>query len=143
MRARLHLLIRDRKGTAITEFAMLAPLIITLFLGVFHVGSAMQAYNALRSLSMDTARFAAVEYQKNQTLTNSQITDWAKARGTGAPYLLKVDRMEVVTDTAGTQRVTGANERTLTIRYALPSFLGVIGIGDIPISYSRPIFVPL
>lgn len=136
-------LMRDRTGTAITEFAMLAPLIIALFLGVFHVGGAMQAYNALRALSMDTARFAAVEYQKNQTLTNAQIADWAKARAINAPYLLKEGRIEVATSTSGTQRVTGASERTLTIRYAVPSFLGIIGIADIPISYSRPIFVPL
>lgn len=143
MKALFSRLIREQKGTAITEFALLAPLIIALFLGVFHIGGAMQAYNALRALSMDTARFAAVEYQKNQTLTNTQIADWAKVRAIGAPYLLKAQRIEVVTAAAGTQRVTGASERTLTIRYSVPSFLGIMGIADIPISYSRPIFVPL
>lgn len=125
------------------EFAILAPALLTLMLGSFQIGIWMQAYNALRSISSDTARFAAVEYQKEQNLTNADLTRWTINRATASPYLLNAAKFSVTTETAATSRVSGAQERTLRMSYTMPTFLSIIGIKDITISYARPIFVPM
>lgn len=134
-------ILRDRRGGAMLEFAVLAPALVTLMLGTFQVGIWMQAYNALRSIASDTARYAAVEYQKERKLTNADLTSWATNRATASPYLLKARDFSVTTVTA-TSRVTGAEERTLTMRYTMPTFLSIVGINSLTISYQRPVFVP-
>lgn len=140
---RLRQLFRNSSGNATIEFAIIAPAMLALLMGVFQVGVGMQAYNALRAIAMDTARHSAIEYQQNKTLSNDQITSWARARAVNAPYLLSEGNLLVTTTAAATQRVAGASERTFTIRYTVPSFLTVIGINSQYITYSRPIFVPL
>jgi hypothetical protein len=42
---------------------------------------------------------------------------------------------------AGTQRVPGATEYTMQLQYNVPTFLGFIGVGEIPLTFTRPIFV--
>lgn len=142
MMRRLRQLCADRAGNAAIEFAILGPVMLTLLMGVFQVGIGMQSYNALRSIAMDTARHAAVEYQQNKSMSNDQISTWARARSVNAPYLLNEANITATAINATTQRVTGASERTLTLRYAVPSFLEVMGLRPYYITYTRPIFVP-
>lgn len=142
LKSRLSNLLRSSDGNATIEFAIIAPAMLTLLMGVFQVGVGMQAHNALRAIAMDTARHSAIEYQQNKTLSNDDIATWARARAVNAPYLLSEGNLLVTAVPAATQRVTGASERTLNIRYAVPSFLSIIGINSYYINYSRPIFVP-
>ena len=142
MTGNLRIFGRDNRGVAAIEFALLAPVLIMLLLGIFQVGFGMHAHNALRALSMDTARYVVVEYQKKKTLTNSQIATWAKDRAASGPYVLISSRLTTSVTSAATPRISGTTERTLTINYSVPSTLGFIGIKDIPLSYSRTIFLP-
>lgn len=132
---------RDETGVSAIEFALLGPIFLLLFFGVLQVGMAMQSYNALRGLSADVARYAMVQYQTGNRLSNSQIETWAENAALGAPYLLEQDRVNAVVSTASTQRVDGARELQLVISYQLDSILGFAGI-ELPfISYTRPIFL--
>lgn len=137
----LRHILRDRRGNAMLEFAILAPALITLMLGTFQVGVWMQAYNALRAIASDTARYAAVEYQKAKKPSNADLINWAANRATASPYLLKASDFTVTSVTA-TSRVSGVEERTLTVRYTMPTFLSIVGIKGLTISYQRPVFVP-
>lgn len=141
MKPLLRHILRDRRGGAILEFSILAPALITLILGTFQVGIWMQAHNALRSIASDTARYAAVEYQKEKMLTNADLISWATGRATASPYLLKASDFSVTSVTT-TSRVSGTEERTLTIYYTIPTFLSLVGIKDLTISYQRPVFIP-
>lgn len=132
----------DSRGAAIVEFGILAPLIIAMMLGVFQIGITMHAYNALRSLAGDTTRYATVEYQKDRSLTDDQITQWAEGRAVDGTYVLDGNDLIVTTQTPATQRVNGARERTLTLSYTLPGLLSFIGVNGFTITYSRSIFVP-
>lgn len=131
----------DHSGSVVVEFALIAPVFLGMFLGVLHIGIGMQNYNALRSVSGDVARYAVVNYQTDNRLTVSQLQDYAKGLASAAPYGLMRDRFEVTMTAATTQRVAGANEYSLTLSYQLPTMLSVIGIDEIPISYTRPVFV--
>lgn len=128
-------------GSVIVEFALLAPLFIGLFMGVLQVGVGMQNYNALRGISGDVARVAVINYQSDTRLTTSQLQDIANSTATQAPYGLVRSRFTAAVSTAATQRVTGAVEYTLTLTYNVPTMLNVIGVDEIPISFTRPIFV--
>ncbi|WP_435417545.1 TadE/TadG family type IV pilus assembly protein [Parerythrobacter aurantius] len=139
-RAFLARLRRDSRGAAIIEFAVLAPLVIGLMLGVLQVGIAMQAQNSLRSIAAETARYAVVQYQKDLTPNNAAIETQARSIATSSPFNLKNTVTVRVTD-AATQRVTGALEKTMVITYTVPSVLPLFNWASPTISHTRPIFV--
>ncbi|MFM5947969.1 MAG: TadE/TadG family type IV pilus assembly protein [Novosphingobium sp.] len=128
-------------GSVIVEFALLAPLLIGMFMGVLQIGIGMQNYNALRGISGDVARYAVVNYQTSNRLTTSQLQDYTNGIAGQAPYGLTRSRFTVTINTATTQRVAGAVEYTMTLRYNVPTMLSLLGVDEIPITYARPIFV--
>lgn len=134
-------LLRATDGAAMIEFAILAPAILSMMLGVFQIGIGMQNYNALRAVAAETARYSVVNYQTSNKLSHTQLQNYARSIASGSPYLLKTDRFNATISQAAVQRVTGATEMTITVTYQVPTVLSVIGIDDIPLSFSRPIFV--
>lgn len=139
--ALLRRLRTDRDGSVAVEFALIGPALFGMLLGVLHIGIGMQNYNALRSVSGDVARFAVVNYQTRNRLSASQLEDYANGRASQAPYSLQRSRFEAHMAQATTQRVAGAVEYTLQLTYMVPTLLGVIGIDEFPITFTRPVFV--
>lgn len=140
MNRMLKRLSRDRSGSTIIEFAILAPAVATLFLGILQVGMSMQSYNALRSLAADTGRYVAVKYQKGQTISNIDIALWAKDWGRNH-YQFRYDDLVPDVSDAANQQIAGVTEKTLTLTYTYKSYLEVIGINDANVTFARPIFV--
>lgn len=140
MIASLKRLRRNIAGSTIIEFAILAPMVVTLFLGVLQVGSWMQSYNALRSVAADTGRYTAVKYQRAQYIDNLAMATWARERAI-AVYLFKGPDISTDVQDATNQQIVGVTEKTLTITATYKSLLTVVGVGDQTVSYSRPIFV--
>ncbi len=132
---------RDENGAAAIEFALLGPAFLLMLMGVLQVGMAMQNYNALRSLSADVARYAMVQYQTGNELSNSQIETFAENHALGAPYLLDQNRVNVTVTNADTQRVAGATELQVVVSYQIDSLLGFAGIEFPFVTYTRPIFL--
>ena len=66
---RYRRLARDKQGSVLVEFALLAPVLLTLMVGVVQVGLHVQNVNAVRNLAADGARAAMVEYQRGNLLT--------------------------------------------------------------------------
>lgn len=141
MAALLRRLRMDRDGSVAIEFALIGPALFGMLLGVLHIGIGMQSYNALRSVSGDVARFAVVNYQTRNRLSASQLENYADGRASQAPYGLQRSRFEAHMVQATTQRVGGAVEYTLQLTYMVPTLLGVLGIDEFPITYTRPVFV--
>lgn len=144
LHSRLH---RDRSGSVAVEFALIGPTMLAMFFGVLQFGIGMQNYNALRAISADVARYAVVDAQdaaaqSDMTMrdTNTELEDYAREIAGVPPYGLQVSRL-TVTVTSVPTRVEGASERTIDLRYNVPSMLGMIGINSIPISYARPVFI--
>ena len=140
MIARLRQLGNDRSGSVIVEFGILAPAIITLLVGVVQIGMWMQTYNALRSVAAESGRYVAVEYQKAHRISNVEMALWARNHAISG-YLFKGSQLSTNVVDASTQSITGVTEKTLTLNYTMDSFMGIVGIPDIPVSFSRPIFV--
>src|SRR3546814_6664734 len=66
-------ILRDDSGATIIEFALLGPIVLGLMIAVIQIGLAMQSYNAVRSVTAETARFALVAYQQGNDPTNATI----------------------------------------------------------------------
>ena len=67
---RLRLLRRNERGTALVEFALVAPLLFLLLFGIIDFGRALDYYNQVTQLAGQGARAAAV----NRSLDGSPIT---------------------------------------------------------------------
>ena len=130
----------NRTGSTIIEFAILAPAIVTLFLGILQVGMWMQSYNALRSVAADTGRYTAVQYQKINNISNINMATWARNRAVNSYNFKNANISTDVTDAAN-QQIVGVTEKTLTLTYTFESFMSVVGINDQTVTFARPIFV--
>lgn len=123
------------------EFALLAPLLMTMMFGVFQTGMYLQNYNAVRSLGSDAGRFVMIEFQKENDMANQDIQSVIRGLAVNPPYLLDADKLEVTTTTAEVSRVVGAKEITVQIDYTPSDILPFVDLPVTTISYSRPIFV--
>jgi Flp pilus assembly protein TadG len=132
---------RASDGSVVVEFALIGPMMIGLTLGVLHIGLTMHAYNAVRSSASDVARYAVVNYQSNNRITTTQLSSYAAADATSAPYLLESENLDVSITPATVQRIPGATELTMEYVYRAPSLLSILGVPGSTIRYTRPIFV--
>ena len=138
-------LVRDTRGAVIIEFAILGPLVIGLMIAVFQIGLGMQAYNSMRSVAGETARFAVVEFQQGETaatLTTDDIEDQAITIATSSPYNLgdSVD-IEVNDAPVAEQTIVGARKIEMTITYTVPLVLPFFDWTSPTLTHSRPIYV--
>ena len=140
MTAHLARLWRSDRASSAVEFAILAPFIFALMLGVLQLGFHMQNYNAVRAVATDTARWTIVEYQKGNTLTNEQIESRATAYAVNAPYGLEIDNLAVDATRPNTD-ITGTIKMQIQVRYVPRNLLGFFGVGSPTITVSRPIYV--
>ena len=133
-------LLLDTRGGVLVEFAILAPAIITLLLGVIQVGLHVQNSNAVRNLAADGARFAVVQYQSNQSSPNDVLETWIRARAVGGRYNLNTDRLEIdVTDQ--TTRIGGTIEKRIEITYSAPTYISAMSGETLDLTYVRPVFL--
>lgn len=134
-------ILRDESGAAMIEFAMLGPIVLGLMIGVIQIGLAMQSYNAIRSVTAETARFALVEYQQGNAPTNAQIRAQALGIADGPPYLLDPADLTITVSDATVQRVNGAKELTVSVAYQTPTVLPFFDWVSPMVSHERPIFL--
>lgn len=66
-RGLLRALRRDQRGTAVVEFALVAPILFLLVFGILDFGRALNYYNQLTQLSGQGARAAAVSNNPDGT----------------------------------------------------------------------------
>ncbi|WP_296676019.1 TadE family protein [Novosphingobium sp.] len=138
---RLRKLVKGQDGAAALEFALVAPLLITMVLGVFQAGIWMGTYNSMRSVANETGRWTTVEYQKGYRKTNIEIAVEAQRRATTAPYSLASDGVTTFVSDASTQSIANVTEKSLKIVYDMPNVMQFAGMGNFKISYTRPLFV--
>jgi len=70
-RGPLGALRRDQRGTALVEFALIAPLLFLLIFGIVDFGRALDYYNQLTQLSGQGARAASVNRNPDSTALSS------------------------------------------------------------------------
>ena len=84
LRRQLHELARDRRGIAAVEFAMLLPLMVTLYLGGVEIS---QAVGIDRKVSLTARVVADLVAQQGASMTSTQIANILNAgKAVTAPY---------------------------------------------------------
>lgn len=132
---------RDRRGAAIVEFAILAPVLFAMVFGVIQVGMQMWCYNSMRSIVADTARYTMVEYQKGHQITTSDIESKAIAIAVNSPYDFNIDDLGTVEADNPSSDISGMTKFTLTMSYTPPTVLDFTGITAPTLTVTRPIYV--
>ncbi|MCT2558664.1 pilus assembly protein [Tsuneonella sp. YG55] len=130
----------DRRGATLVEFAVISPILITMLLGVVQVGAWIQAYNSVRNVVNDTARFAMVEYQRGNKISDESIQDRASEIAVSGKYQLDPSLVVPVV-TAKTTQVNGIKQRRLVISYQAPEFMPLASVVSPKIQYGRDIYL--
>lgn len=131
---------RDNRGAAVVEFALIAPLLLGLVLGVFQIGLYANNYSAVRSAVSDASRYAVVEYQKDNAITITEMRTAVYSRAVSAPYSLDGERLDVDVSEVSSE-IGDARKFNISVVYAPDNFLGSLGMGALDISYARPVYV--
>src|SRR5207248_6309072 len=84
---------REQRGTALVEFALIAPILFLLIFGIIDFGRALNYYNQMTQLSGQGARAAAVNRNPDGTALNTankySIQQQLVAKYTAQPELKK------------------------------------------------------
>ncbi|MGI5879194.1 MAG: TadE family protein [Syntrophomonadaceae bacterium] len=101
--------IKKQEGQALVEMAMVLPILLLLFMGIFEVGRIMGAYMIISDLARDGVRHGVVGYSDQEIveLINNQRV-W-----------LDSGRMEIDINTISGERRRG-EPLEVTVRYSLP-----------------------
>jgi Flp pilus assembly protein TadG len=120
----------DRRGVSAIEFAMIAPLMITIYIGGVEVTQAVSVSRKTTLVAHTVADLVA----QDTTVTNSEISDILAASATVAtPYStnnLKVTVSSITIDASGNAKVAWSDTLNGTARtkgssFTLPSALAV------------------
>lgn len=130
----------DKRGSALVEFALLAPIVFGMFFGIIQLGISMQAQNSLRGIASDTARWAVVEYMKQNEVNDDAIKAKAVAIATSTPYSLK-NTVRVTITPVATPRIHGTFEKKIKIDYTPPNVMPFFNFTSQQQSFERPIFL--
>ncbi|TCJ32287.1 TadE/TadG family type IV pilus assembly protein [Parafrankia sp. BMG5.11] len=130
----------DRRGAALVEFALISPILITMLLGVVQIGTWVQAYNSVRNVVNDTTRFAMVEYQRGNKISDEAIADRASAIAVSGKYNLDAGLVIPAVTTKSTE-VDGIKQRRLVISYKAPEFMPFVSALSPNIQYGRDIYL--
>ena len=133
-------ILSDNRGSALIEFAILAPALIGMMLGIMYVGLQMMSYNSLRSISSDIARYTLVEYQKDNKITRTEIRNQAIAIAQNAPYVLDANDLNIEVTTPGTD-IPGTSKFTATITYTPYNPVAFMGVDDPTMVETRSFYV--
>jgi len=76
----------DRRGVAAVEFALVAPVLILLTIGMMDVGRMVWYSSTLETVAADTARFAMIRGASSDSPASpTDIEDFAVSRAIGIP----------------------------------------------------------
>ena len=110
----------SERGAAAVEFALVAPILVMLLLGIMEFGRAYNAQVSLTSAAREGVRVMAVS--NNPTSARAAAKNAAVSLN---PALVDADI--VFSSTNGTSSCTASHQVTVTITYSLKTLTGIAG----------------
>ena len=120
LRQRLHGFIRHRGGVSAVEFALLLPIMVTMYLGCVEVGTGMSV-QFKTTLAARTVADLASQYKSINNATMTDILGAATAVLTPYSGAVKVVVSEVTTDAQGRATVTWSDANANATAHAVGS----------------------
>jgi len=143
---RLHRLARSERGTALVEFALVAPILLLLVFGIIEFGRVLNAYNDLTQLAGQGARAAAVSRNPDGTAVGavSGTVDDADCGGQTtsiqcqlANYYAKQDSLSGVTVCIPSLPSSIGDHVTVQTSYQYHFLTGFFGFATITLTASQ------
>ena len=100
-RGRLRALVRNERGTALVEFALVLPILMALTIGILDFGRALNYYNQLSQLAGQGARAAAVNCNPDGTCAASGTSIQTQLAETYAQGALNKKMQACITPASG------------------------------------------
>jgi Flp pilus assembly protein TadG len=114
--------LRSERGASAVEFALIAPLLILLAVGVAEFGRAFQVQGTLSAAAREGVRTMAL--QNDQTAARSMVRSVASSLNPGL-----TDAQIAISPSACPVTYTTAASVRVTISYRLPFLSGLLGSG--------------
>lgn len=121
---RARLTLRDGRGTAAVEFAILVPIFLLFIFGIFEFGRMFWTQNTLQFAADETGRYAMA----HATATSSDLTSFLKSKVSSGVDPNQV-AVAVVNDTTG-----GVKFVTVTADYTFSFLSAIIPYGPIQLT---------
>ncbi len=133
---------QSESGSVITEFAICAPALLVLLLGVFQVGFAVQAKNSMQSVIGEVGRNVAVAYLNSETeiFSEGQVELLLSNTATNAAYKLNGNNIAVDAEIVDSE-YAGIKELTLQINYGVPMFMPLGSMDQINLEARRTVYI--
>ena len=115
---------RDRRGGAAIEFAVLAPVLFTIMLGVVEMGRMFYVRQALEYATEQAARY----YMLNATSASGDVTTYLQGQMAGG---MGSNVSVAYADTASCNGNPSVTCTTITASYTFTFVAAVLGLGSI------------
>jgi Flp pilus assembly protein TadG len=136
IRGTIRMLLADRRGAALIEFAMVLPVLITLYLGGFQVMEATSVYRkvstsarSLADLSTQKTSLDETRLQKILDASAQIMAPYSAARGYYRVSLIEVNENTGAATVAWSKSKDGSEELVVGSTYALPANVKRNGVG--------------
>jgi Flp pilus assembly protein TadG len=141
-------LARSERGTAVVEFALVAPILFALVFGILEFGRVLNAYNNMTQLAGQGARAAAVNRNPDGTAVGAGAVDNTPCENQAysiqcqlAGFYAKQDSLSnvkvcIVNPNSPTPITTGS-PLTVHVTYTYNFSEGLLGFSTIPLSATQ------
>lgn len=144
--ARAAQLIRDQRGSALIEFALVSPMVVMLILAALEFGMALRANAGLRELAGEAGRDALISYQivgdEDGFMGSEELADDIRDKAATAKYNLNNGTLGVDVEVTDNTSLLTVQEVHVTLTYDYPISLPFIRGQTINLAVDRTFFVP-
>jgi Flp pilus assembly protein TadG len=131
------------RGQALTEFALVIPIVVLIFLGLFDLGRGVYAYTTISNAAREGARVLIVDQTQAGGLYAAQIEAAGSATALGiTPASVTVAFRSPDLSTACNARAIGC-VAVVTVPYSYTAITPIIGQLVGPISMSSTVRIPI
>lgn len=133
---------RNRRGSAMIEFSVIAPILVTLLLGGFQIAQALHANSSLREAVGNAGREAVVSYQivSDGVLSETQIEALVTSEAINSAHRLKAANLTV--DATISADLGDWRQLTIAATYDFPINVPFMRPVTVELDQSRVFYIP-
>lgn len=133
---------RDRRGSAVLEFSVIAPLLVTFILGGFQLAQALHANSSIREAVGNAGREAVVSYQitSDGVMSEAQIEALVASEAVNSAHRLKAANLTVDATISGD--LGDWRQLTIAATYDFPVNVPFMAPITIDLDQSRIFYIP-
>ena len=132
---------RDDEGSAVVEFAVAVPILVSFIYGIANIGMIMAASAGMQHALGEAARLSTICV--NPTITGCSVptTTELSAKVTATVYGTRNGTLSALSVTPGPSATTGNNYRDLSLTYTQPLKFLFINVRTVSITRTKRVYL--